>query len=731
MNMKKRIALILAAALLLPMLFACAPEEPVTETTTAAPDDGTTTTVPEDDGTTTTLPEDDGTTTTVPEDDGTTTTVPEDDGTTTTVPEDDGTTTTLPEDDGTTTTLPEDDGTTTTAPEDDGTTTTVPEDNNLEIDIDNHPDHTYSGSADCNVLTLNGTKPVISLGEIDLSKYKLVKIYYGGDASIESAGAPIGLLNSSSLAATNPASAANVLARGEMVDIAGRNPEQYGTDVDLRYVNYSGEVFLTIFASTRHDVQIYSIEFIAWEEGETPPALETYTVIFAMDDGTPLQTTEYPRGSFPEYVGETPTKEGLIFAGWTPAIEAVTGDVTYTATFNGARYEDYTYPIVAGAKPEFRAPGTAGCPWISLGGIAADDSNVTENELLGYSVSLGVMDLSKYKSVVICYGGATNVDTVGTPIALTSKEGRLGKDQNTYDSNLENILAEALMNTQIATQYTNGATYVTIDLSYTDYNGEIFLSTTRQMGNRVLQIYSLEFIAWKEGETLVTHTVTFKDYNGDELFQKIAAQGATVPAPTADWLGKANRTATAWKDEDGNLYFWNNHSKYDDTDVVKGWVDANGDAVDLTVTGDMTLTAWSTVVDLSTLEGSGTRPDGTPQLGAFQTTTYDIGAWDLSKYSAVKITYGSGASAGNFPGKYVLLLADTDKEGTPVASAEMVAIYVNYSDGPATVTLDLSEADETYENLYLACTMESNHATGCYRIEFVYAVPAADTTPEA
>ena len=42
MNMKKKVALIPVAALLLPAMFACTPEEPVTATTTVAPEDGTT-----------------------------------------------------------------------------------------------------------------------------------------------------------------------------------------------------------------------------------------------------------------------------------------------------------------------------------------------------------------------------------------------------------------------------------------------------------------------------------------------------------------------------------------------------------------------------------------------------------------------------------------------------------------------------------------------------------------
>ena len=63
-----------------------------------------------------------------------------------------------------------------------------------------------------------------------------------------------------------------------------------------------------------------------------------YTVKF-VSDGVELQSTEVEYGTTPEYKGETPVKTGdaqfsYTFKGWDKEIAAVTGDVTYTATFD-------------------------------------------------------------------------------------------------------------------------------------------------------------------------------------------------------------------------------------------------------------------------------------------------------------------------------------------------------------------------------------------------------------
>ena len=65
-----------------------------------------------------------------------------------------------------------------------------------------------------------------------------------------------------------------------------------------------------------------------------------YTVTWKNWDGTNLYVdTKAPEGGVPAYTGPTPTKPATQtvryeFAGWEPAVTAVTGDTTYTAIFS-------------------------------------------------------------------------------------------------------------------------------------------------------------------------------------------------------------------------------------------------------------------------------------------------------------------------------------------------------------------------------------------------------------
>ena len=161
------------------------------------------------------------------------------------------------------------------------------------------------------------------------------------------------------------------------------------------------------------------------------------TVTFKNWDGTVLQSDKVAYGETPVYTGATPTKDGYEFTGWSPAISAVTKDVTYTAQFAQrctVTFEDWdgtvleTRSVLGGNKVE---PATvSNDPYIfkawTKDGVAFDfNTPITEDITLVATWQILVETTNPTTEKIYTYTSAADLSVTGT---LNKSIGTKGDD---------------------------------------------------------------------------------------------------------------------------------------------------------------------------------------------------------------------------------------------------------------------------------------------------------------
>ena len=175
----------------------------------------------------------------------------------------------------------------------------------------------------------------------------------GSDATLKLSGAPYiasGYEAGIVLEGSNPLVIAGQLSHTTPISVDWYPSPGVHTGVFTSgYSDYCGETDpSTYFTAARSGYMVV-------RDGDEAAIAKAYTVTFENDDGAELQSGRVAEGASPKYAGEAPAKDPTAqhtytFTGWTDgtndyapdaALPAVTGDVTYTATYSEAprKYE--------------------------------------------------------------------------------------------------------------------------------------------------------------------------------------------------------------------------------------------------------------------------------------------------------------------------------------------------------------------------------------------------------
>lgn len=144
---------------------------------------------------------------------------------------------------------------------------------------------------------------------------------------------------------------ADPIARGLFETPTRESTAQYNYTFNGWATTVNGGAVTNALKAVEEDRTVYA-NFIS--------ALRYYTITYLDTDGSVLKTESLAYGSMPSYV---PTKEGVVFDGWTPALTTVTCDTSYSAkwseniTFADATWADIVRIAEAGEAQKYFAIG--------------------------------------------------------------------------------------------------------------------------------------------------------------------------------------------------------------------------------------------------------------------------------------------------------------------------------------------------------------------------------------
>ena len=389
----------------------------------------------------------------------------------------------------------------------------------------------------------------------------------------------------------------------------------------------------------------YTYEFAGWTpavvavtgtatyKATFTPVLRSYTVTWKDDDGTTLGTDTVAYGSTPSRAD--PSKAATAqytytFTGWSPAVAAVTGDATYTATYSQTvntytiTWLDYDGSTIKTETLAYGATPTCATP------SRADDTYSTYTFLEWMPAVASVTGAATYEATYMMHSKWTGQGTVYEPYTLTTPariseilaldEGSTPEIfvQTGGDVTAESISAQLPTGYAVRTTGTPGVVKVvqTVTVVWYDDDGETVLERDEDVDIGSMPSYdgvtptkastaqyTYEFTGWTPtmvavtgsasytatyAETLRSYTITWLDADGTQIGTSTVAYGSTPThaAPTSAY------TFTGW------------------TPSV------------VSVTGDATYTAtFSHEVQLANLTGDYTAADGDVLTG---TTTHNV-----------------------------------------------------------------------------------------------------------